>query len=449
MSLGNTIRRWVMGRSYWFERLFASQDFSISGQPGVVLAEMGVPEAYEFDFYRRFTEHVFEHTMPPMVRRLVLRDRGTALIDPDRPLAREAFKPSTLVDYLGSQHTPEGDLYIERPVAWRPPGMRRNPRDHGHFLWRESGPSGTPDILEKVGARIAGYYFGRLLPQKRVPWRHQVRRIYDQAVEQLAALYPSLPCRQVHYSDPNSVRAGIDDLVEMGCRTILFQSYCSPIYSDFEEYAYACPMAEQLVAGRAKMIFGDQLGVQPALCRAYASLIGDALRGIDPAASVMLVLSRHGHPFSRETYDLRADEYVRPLTTICQRLLDQRSGQGQITVSFDEYADEYWDPKGRKLSTSDAFRRAIDAGFDCVIEAPIEFVAENTDTMILHAMHKFAGFSAYDPSAPICYPDWEKPLQREFQEGRTRVISLGSPVGTHSTHVAQAVVDSIAGLLGD
>jgi hypothetical protein len=358
----------------------------------------------------------------------VLTDRGRALIDPDRPLAREPFAPARLVDCYGSEVDDDGVPYMERQVEWRPPGMRRNPWDFGYFLCRDGGASGTPDIIEKTGAKVAGWYYGRLLPERKVPWQRQCQRIYDDAVEQLGRRYPGLPCRLARYTDPLSVQAAIEELLEVGCETLIFQSYCSPIYSDLEEYAYAFPAMHALVAGRAKLIFGDQLGCQPALRRAYVALIEDQL----------------GHPFARETYDARAHEYLAPLQHDCQRLLGRRPGRGEMVLSYDEYADDYWDPRGRKLSTLAAYRRAITEGYDYALEAPVEFVAENTDTMILHAQHKFGTFSAFDPYAPVPYPDWERPLRREFREGRTTAISLGCPVGPYRCHVAQAVADSVA-----
>ena len=110
--------------------------------------------------------------------------------------------------------------------------------------------------------------------------------------------------------------------------------------------------------------------------------------------------------------------------------------------SGDEYADEYWDPGQTKLSTYSACRMAINEGFDYALEVPTDFIAENTDLMILHAMKKSKGFSTYDPYEPVHYPDWEKPLVRTFQKGRTTGIYGGCPVVPYRKYVVEAAVAS-------
>jgi hypothetical protein len=67
--------------------------------------------------------------------------------------------------------------------------------------------------------------------------------------------------------------------------------------------------------------------------------------------------------------------------------------------------------------------------------------------MILHAMKKFRAFPDYDRNQPISYPDWEKPLVREFHKGKTTGIYAGTPVGPYRKYVVQALVDSISDIL--
>ncbi|MCU0457353.1 MAG: hypothetical protein MUE74_13730, partial [Bacteroidales bacterium] len=149
---------------------------------------------------------------------------------------------------------------------------------------------------------------------------------------------------------------------------------------------------------------------------AYVHLLRDNLALIPSGSKLLLILSRHGHPFRNETMDLRAPEYHIPLEISMRSALSERRGISDLVWSYDEYADEYWDPKGTKISTFAAYRKAIDEGYDFALEIPTEFIAENTDLMILHAMKKFSAFREYDKYAPIPYPDWEKPLKRTFHE---------------------------------
>ena len=112
--------------------------------------------------------------------------------------------------------------------------------------------------------------------------------------------------------------------------------------------------------------------------------------------------------------------------------------------SQDEYADEYWDPNNRKVSTCSAYRKAIDEGYDYAVEVPTDFIAENTDLMIFHALKKFRAFKGYDPFAPIQYTNWEEPLVRTLHEGKTTGIYTGCPVGKYRLYVIQAIRASIS-----
>jgi hypothetical protein len=80
---------------------------------------------------------------------------------------------------------------------------------------------------------------------------------------------------------------------------------------------------------------------------------------------------------------------------------------------------------------------------------PTDFVAENTDLMILHAMKIFRAFAKYDPYAPIPYPDWEQPLMRTFRDEKTTGIYAGCPVGPYRSYVVEATVASVLNALQD
>jgi hypothetical protein len=191
----------------------------------------------------------------------------------------------------------------------------------------------------------------------------------------------------------------------------------------------------------------DQLGNQASYREAYCQILHDQLKNLDPSASVLIILSRHGHPFKKETQDLRAALYRAPLEAGVRRIMADWSGKWDLVWSHDEYADEYWHKEATRLETHAAYRKAIDAGYDYAIELPTEFPAENTDLMIFHAMKKFNAFSEYDRYQPVPYPDWEKPLVRTFREGKTTGIYAGTPVGPYRQYVVRAVVDSISAIL--
>lgn len=448
MNAPQWFRRLQLGKQWGYETFFKDQDTRPHGKVGILFAEMGMPEGYEFDFYNRYIHHVFEYSLPPFLHRVVLADHGITLLDPDNPLAREPFKPKQLIDARGSYTNRMGKPYVECPITWQPPRIPRNPWDHGVFLYKEEGKGGAPDICQKTGAKMVGWYFGRLIPEKKVAWRAQLQKIYQETQEQLQIRYPAIPTRLAYYVFEESLRKNIEELLQSGCQTIIYQCLSNPVYSDFEEYQTTLPLIYQIVAGRAKIICADQLGNQPAFQQAYIQMLCDQLARLPAEASIFVILSKHGHPFKKDTMDQRAHLYRQPLETEFRAILQARGGRWNLTWSDDEYADEYWDPKQRKTDTYRAYRQAIEEKYDFVIELPTEFPAENTDLMIFHAMKKFNAFANYDRNIPVPYPDWEQPLVRENHEGTTTGIYTGCPVGPYRKYIVQAAFDSVSEILG-
>ncbi|OJX43917.1 MAG: hypothetical protein BGO78_02835 [Chloroflexi bacterium 44-23] len=442
----NKIEKLLYGKQYGYEVLFKRQTKKATGKTGVIIAEMGLPEVYEADFYKRFMSHVFEYIMPSFLAKLILVDKGMGLIDPSNPLAREEFNPELLIDSQGSVLNKAGVPYIECEYIWKKANLK-NPWDHGYFLYRGDGPSGNPDIIDKVGARVVGWYYGKLIPEKKVAWRQQLDILANEAINALKINFPEIEFQKAFYMDIHSLSLAVENLLTVGCETIVYQSINCPIYTDFEDYGYALPLLHQLINGRAKIIMTDQLGNQPDYREAYFQILRDQLLEIDNEKSVLVILSSHGHPFKKETMDDRAHLYRRPLEEGMRAIMADRPGRWDVIWSYDEYADSYWDKNNQRLETYNAYLKAIEEGYDYAIELPTEFPAENTDLMIFHAMKKFRAFPSYDRNDPVPYPDWEKPLVRKFTSGKTTGIYAGTPVGPYRKHLAEAIVNSLKDVL--
>lgn len=441
------VRRWRYGDQYGFEKYFRSQDRRPAGKPGIILADLGMPEDFDPGFYARFMDHVFAYSLPRFLQPVILADRGIALIDPANPLAKEEFKPERLVDMKGSSTNKNGQPYVDCKVTWRPPGMKRNPADHGYFLYTGDGKGGAPDICQKTAAKVAGWYYGHLLPEKKIAWDYQCVKVYEESAGSLQARYPEASIRRARYMYEESVRNAVRELLEEGCGTIIYQCICNPVYSDFEDYSLAIPLVHTVTKGRAKIICADQPGNQPSMREAFVRLAHDNLSELPAEASLLLILSKHGHPFRKETQDKRGPEYRLPLERAMREMMKSRKGKWDLVWSDDEFADEYWDPRKRKFSTCAAYRKAIEEGYDYALEIPTDFIAENTDLMFYHATKKFRAFAEYNPDDPVPYPDWEKPLKRIFREGKTTGIYAGCPVGPYRRFVSEAVTASVSEIL--
>ena len=447
MNISEIIKHWYLGKKYGYEVLFKRQDNRIVGKPGIILADIGMPEVYEPDFYIKFMEHVFINVLPPLLNRLILVDRGIALIDPQNPLAKESFKPGQLIDMYGSFTDRNGIPYVDHELKWQPPGMKNNQWDTGYFLYSGAGKGGAPDISQKTAAKIAGWYFGHLISGEKVAWESQCRKIYNDAAEMIQEYLPDAEICHAKYVYLDSLSQAVEKLLTSGCKTIIYQCFCNPVYSDFEEYNYVFPLLFKLVKDRAKLVFADQLGNQPVFRSAYVELVRDQLRQIPNNSKLLLILSKHGHPFRNETMDKRGVEYYKPLEDKMLVLLKEWQGTGEIVWSYDEYAEDYWDPLNKKMETCAAYLKAIDEQYDYALEVPVEFIAENTDLMILLAMKKFRSFSEYNKFEPIKYTDWEQPLVRKFHEGNTTGIYTGCPVGKYRKYIVKAILNSILDLM--
>ena len=117
-----------------------------------------------------------------------------------------------------------------------------------------------------------------------------------------------------------------------------------------------------------------------------------------------------------------------------------------MVLCQDEFASHVWDHDDKYLSTNEAYWNAINDGYDYVIGLPIEFFAENTDSLFYHAIKNYEGFDDYRIYDPFDYPDWSVPFTMEFQQGKTRVIYNGVPVGKYQPYVVEAfylAIDSI------
>ena len=128
-------------------------------------------------------------------------------------------------------------------------------------------------------------------------------------------------------------------------------------------------------------------------------------------------------------------------------LATYKFGKTETVQAQDHFADHYSDPKQKYLSTNRAYWEGIKAGYDYIVNMPIEFFAENTDTMFSHAMFNFEGFPGYDIYEPVDYPDWSVPYTRTFKVENTTVIYNGLPVGKYNGPLVQAYAEALSSVL--
>jgi hypothetical protein len=119
-----------------------------------------------------------------------------------------------------------------------------------------------------------------------------------------------------------------------------------------------------------------------------------------------------------------------------------------VVVSQDHFADHYWDPDAIYLSTNKAYTDGVKEGYDYVLNLPIEFYNENTDTLFYHAMVNYENFPGYSVYNTIDYPDWDTPYTKHFVIEESDIYYLGVPTGDrYRPYVAQAMFDALDSVL--
>jgi hypothetical protein len=132
---------------------------------------------------------------------------------------------------------------------------------------------------------------------------------------------------------------------------------------------------------------------------------------------------------------------------IKELLKTYKFGRADTVVCQDEFAGPVWDKENKYLSTNEAYWNAINEGYDYVIGLPIEFYAENTDTLFHHALKNYHGFDEYDVYEEFDYPDWDVPYTQILTQGKTKVIYNGVPVGKYQPYVIDALYQAIDSIL--
>jgi hypothetical protein len=125
-------------------------------------------------------------------------------------------------------------------------------------------------------------------------------------------------------------------------------------------------------------------------------------------------------------------------------------GWTRITmVSAQEaFADGAEDPDDDRLSTREAFEAAAARGDALALAVPVEFLAENTDTLFLHSLLMFEGLPGYARyQGPPVGVDWSRPYVRQFRLNDTDIVFTGTPGGDSAQAAGAALAQAIAPLL--
>ena len=441
-------------------KYYKTQDTTPEGKVGVFATALIMPTNHSHAFFHNIIHKVFKVVVPWPFNLLALKDRGVALLDPAHVHAREEFTPTHLEDPFGRDRDLDGVPYMEKykqgEVVWVPPSSRIY-LDHGYFLYK-GRLSGEPSICGKSANKSRLYYYGSGIVQRKLPHWEESFKIINTAFDRLREKYSNVELRAETNMFYHEMRKNLHDLLDAGCETIVLIAPMA-IYSHFEEFnsgfrhcfEYIEEWKEKHPGKKVKVIIGPQMGDFQPLRQAFLEMLQDRLGTIPAGSDVTVGVTVHGMPwdhFKWEGWLQQAPAYRDKLFEEVKEVVAKyKFGRTNVVNCQDEFADPIWDPDEKYLSTNRAYWNAVKDGYGYAIGLPIEFFAENSDTLMHHAMKCFENFDQYDIDDPVDYPDMSVPYTREMLQGKTHVIYNGVPVGKYQKHVIEAFYQAIDSVL--
>jgi protoheme ferro-lyase len=444
----------------YYEDYYKTQDSVPEGKIGIFVTGLIMPEKMDYPFFYNITQKIFNAIIPWPFRIFSKLDKGVALLDDVKYHEHSEFTPTRLVDQYGNDRDIDGEPFIEKykkgEVVWQPPSKRIY-LDHGYFLYT-GHKAGLPSLSGKTMNKANLWYYNRGIKQQKLPHWQGSFAVINGAIEKIRSKYNNIEFRAESSLDYYKMKQKLFELLNAGCETIVLAAPM-PIYSHFEEFnssfrhsmEYINEWKAENPNKKVKVIMAPPMGQFQSMRQAFVDMLKDRLDTLPKGAGVTVAVTVHGMPwdfFSWEAWLEMAPQYRDKLVEDVQGLLKAYSfGRTNVVVCQDEFSDPVWDPKEKYLSTNRAYRQAIEEGYDYVIGLPIEFIAENSDTLFHHALKNYHGFDAYNVYEQIDYPDWSIPYTREFKQDKTRIIYNGVPVGKYQKHVIRALYESLDSVL--
>lgn len=435
---------------------YLNQDTRPEGRIGIFVSHLVMPEDYRQEDFMTLAEKSYQY-IPWPFRELAQLDKGMILLDPERFYEFEEFVPGDLVDHAGNRVAADGVPYIDKykagEVSWMPPGNQH--LSHGAFLF-EAQKSGIAPPAQKLAVKARNYYYkpGKGFHDGRVPHEAGNRYIVFNAMEKLEQTYGDIPWRWVTADNPTLARKALFDLLDEGIDTLVLAAP-RPIYSHHEEFNGAFKHAMhhlhewQALNGEKeiKVIIAPQLSQFDVMYETHAAILRDNLKAIPEGVSLKLVLSVHGMPWDNVPHEAWLElspEYVNgSLAKAAEVMQDYNFRQLDIVQSQDHFADPHADPDNKYVATNEAFWQAIDEGYEYVLNIPLEFFAENTDTMFYHDMANYEFFDDYDVYETVEYTDWSVPWHKQLVQDGTTVIYGGLAAEQFSGPIIEAFYQSM------
>jgi protoheme ferro-lyase len=330
-------------------------------------------------------------------------------------------------------------------------------RDHGYFLFK-GHQGGMPSLTGKTINKSRIWYYDKGIQQKKLPHWEGMFQIINAALTKIQQTHEQIEWRAASSLYYHEMKQKLHELLDQGCTTIVLAAPMA-VYSHFEEFnssfyhsfEYIQEWEREHPGQKIKIIMAPPMGQFEVLRKAYLEMLKDRLDTLPKGSDVTVAVTVHGMPWDNFLWEAWL-ELAPPyrdtlLKEVKEMVATYNFGRTNVVLCQDEFADPIWDPKEKYLSTNRAYWNAINDDYDYAIGLPIEFFAENSDTLFNHALKNYEDFDNYDLYTPFDYPDWSVPFTMEFQQGETRVIYNGVPVGKYQPYVIDAFYQAINSIL--
>jgi protoheme ferro-lyase len=445
------------GPDWSADDLIAKGDTRIEGKAGVIVVALMQPERFEPRFFINFIDKIFTEAIPWPINVLAGADSGVALLDPTQPYKAKRFEPVRLADLWGREADVDGIPWIEKyrrgELRWEKPSAS-TPHDFGLFLYPER-KQGMRLAAAKTAMKARYIYYPQL-PASGLPHYRQTLAMAEGAIAEVGRRHTLVAGAVADAFDPYQKEQAVFRVLDAGADTIVLAS-AQPVYSKFEELEGSfVSIRKSIEKWRArnsnkpvKIVVPPYLASQAS----YDALILDHFAATTPQATgpgqkAMGIMSLHGLPpslIATDSWTGRVGDIEKRMKPKIEAVLKAK-GYARVEAHFasEGFADAMEDPDNRVVSVRELWDRARKEGFALAIAAPIEFLAENTDTLFAHSALMFDGFPGYRTyQGPPAAVDWSKPYVRHFQIGKTNIIYVGSPGGATIPRQSAALADAI------
>jgi protoheme ferro-lyase len=425
---------------------------------GLVIVAIETPSRFDPAFWQQVTGKILDTVVPWPINQFAKIDRGTVLMDPSRPFAQSRFVPTRLASLDGREVDAAGVRWIDRArrgeIEWVEPNDSI-PNDTGYFL-AFGTPQGMPTVAAKTAAKARFIYHGAL-ENAYLPHGDQTRALARDTLALLRARHPQIVAAGfANVFDKAEKERVVNAVLDRGVDVLVLGSG-QPIYSDFEEMRGSYSQIREIVAK-----WREQHGNRPVRIAVAPWMATE--RGFDdvwldhfaatvppataPGQAALGIVSLHGLPASVADRDSWSKRWPAVSARLEPQMAAILKAKGYATVrtatASEAFADSVEDPANKLVSVNELFREARAKRYALAIALPIEFLAENTDTLFAHQalfLNGIAGYRTY--AAPPKGIDWSRPYVRRLRDGDTTIIYAGSPGGVAQPRASAVLADAI------